>query len=288
MKPIYAFKRFEEFVNFVVERHRIYRRREAGEPRPWTGDPILRDYKFTNVYRELDRVTQWIANNWREPYEHERYLFHAMVIARLVNHPETLAALPAPGTWRKAAFLKVMHERQDAGLNTFSAAYIVSTGGLSMNKADFLAEKVLDPMWKDREKLVPGRRETLQSYYENLLSYNGMGRFIAAQVVADLKYVKPLSDATDWWTFVASGPGSRKGMSYLLGAGPDLKWKEHEWKEAVGELAVLMEPVTEKHFMPRLHAQDLQNCLCEFSKWSRTKAGTGRPKQKFTPYGEPK
>ena len=46
---------------FANERHMIYRRREAGESPPWTADPILCNYRFTNVYRELDRVTIWIA-----------------------------------------------------------------------------------------------------------------------------------------------------------------------------------------------------------------------------------
>lgn len=285
MKPIYNFKKFDMFTSFVVERHRVYRRRENGDPRPWTADPILREYKFTNVYRELDRVTRWIRENWREPFANERYLFHAMVLARLINHPETLSELPSPGRWNKARFLKVMHERQDAGLNTFSSAYIVSTNGQSMNKADYLADYVLEPMWKARDALVPKRGQTLASYYESLFAYNGMGRFIAAQIIADLKYVRPLVDAPDWWTFVSSGPGSRKGMSYLCGFSPKLRWREHEWRDAVNELSVLMKPVTKQHEMPDLHNQDLQNCLCEFSKWSRTMAGTGRPKQKFKPFG---
>lgn len=283
----YNFKRFDDFARFVVERHRIYRRRLNGDPRPWTGDPILRDYKFTNVYRELDRVTVWIREHIREPFANEEHLWFALVIARLINHPDTLAEFTGwVGSWHKAAFLKVMHARQAAGLNTYNAAYIVSTGGISMNKAEHLALHVLDPMWKDRKKLTPQKGQSLQSYYDILMSYNGMGRFIAAQVLADLKYATPLDKAKDWWTFVSSGPGSRKGMSYLIGEGPSLNWREHEWKDALMELAVLMKPIIDENDMPPLHNQDLQNCLCEFSKWSRTKAGTGRPKQKFNPFGE--
>jgi hypothetical protein len=141
-------------------------------------------------------------------------------------------------------------------------------------------------MWRDRERLAPQKGWSLSAYYTILLGYNGMGRFIAAQIVADLKYVAPLKDAKDWWTFVASGPGSRKGMSYLLGESPQMKWKEHEWCEAARELSVLMKPITEYNNMPRLHAQDLQNCCCEFSKYMRTRLGTGRPKQRFTPFIE--
>jgi hypothetical protein len=33
--------------------------------------------------------------------------------------------------------------------------------------------------------------------------------------------------------------------------------------------------------MPQLHAQDLQNCLCEFDKYERVRLGEGRPKAKY-------
>lgn len=289
MSNTYAFKRLNQFVTFIIERHHIYEQRKAGKPQPWTKDPILREYKFTNVYRELDRVTIWIREHWREPFIAEPDLWFSMVVARLINHPDTLEALQdwmRPGTWKRKQFLEVMHARQNAGLNTFSAAYIVSTAGLSMNKADYLAEHVLDPLWKARDSVRPTERMTLMGFNDRLRVFDGMGSFMAAQIVADMKYVPPLTKATDWWTFASSGPGSRKGMSYLIGESPTLKWREHEWRDALGELLVTMNPIIKDAGMPRLHAQDLQNCLCEFSKWSRTKAGTGRPKQKFHPFGE--
>jgi len=40
-------------------------KKEGGERPPWTHDPILRDAYFTNVHREDDRVTRWIAKHWR-------------------------------------------------------------------------------------------------------------------------------------------------------------------------------------------------------------------------------
>jgi alpha-glutamyl/putrescinyl thymine pyrophosphorylase clade 1 len=42
----------EPAIYFITEREQIRRRREAGEPKPWTTDPILRDFSFCNVQRE--------------------------------------------------------------------------------------------------------------------------------------------------------------------------------------------------------------------------------------------
>jgi hypothetical protein len=284
---IYGFPKLEQLLYFIRERHHIWKRRfhlKQDGP-PWTKDPILLVYKFTNVYRELDRVTLWINAHWRTPYKNEKHLWFAMVVARLVNNTDTLAELSLPGRWNRAQFLKVMARRKAEGLKRFGGAYIVSTGGRAMDKSEYLADYVLDPMWENRAMLCPVRHESLANYHRMLMKFDGMGSFMAAQIVADMKYVQPLKNAKDFWTFASSGPGSRKGMSYVTGISPSTKWREHEWREALSELHALVNPYIARWRFPRLHAQDLQNCLCEFSKYSRTGAGTGRPKAKFIPYG---
>lgn len=97
---IYAFPQFPSFIAFVIERYRIYERRAAGKPQPWTKDPILKQYKFCNVYRELDRVTMWLAEHWREPQRNYPDLWFAMVVARLINHPDSLEEMLLPGRWK--------------------------------------------------------------------------------------------------------------------------------------------------------------------------------------------
>lgn len=281
-----TFPRFDPFIAFVIERHRIYQRRASGAPSPWTKDPILAQYRFCNVYRELDRVTEWITKNWREPFQEHDDLWFAMVVARLINHPPTLAELSQPGRWNRSQFLRVMHGRRDRGEKAFGSAYIVSTNGESMDKAIYLAEYVLDPMWEQRKFYRPRKLDSLKSYHERLMQAQGMGSFMAAQVVADIKYVEPLRGVKDWWTFAASGPGSRRGMSYLMNMDPRTHWKEDEWRALLKELMALVHPCTAELKMPRIHGQDLQNCLCEYSKYRRTQLGTGKPKQLFTPHSE--
>jgi len=33
--------------------------------------------------------------------------------------------------------------------------------------------------------------------------------------------------------------------------------------------------------MPKIHMQDLQNCLCEFDKYERVRLGEGRPRNGY-------
>src|SRR2546430_9607468 len=54
---------YETYWRFAAERQAIFFRRLAGLPAPWTSDPILARYKFTNVYRASDRVSQYLIRH---------------------------------------------------------------------------------------------------------------------------------------------------------------------------------------------------------------------------------
>src|SRR5262245_42081973 len=81
----------ERLLYFIRERERVRSRRAKGKPWPWTDNPILREYRFCNVRREDDAVTRWIAEHWRAPNADDPDIAFAMVVARFINNPETLA-----------------------------------------------------------------------------------------------------------------------------------------------------------------------------------------------------
>jgi len=277
--------RTDDLFAFIRERYLIWDRRERGMPKPWTQDEILQSYRFCNVYRELDTVTQWISANWRDRHPFESDLWFAMVVARLLNWPDTLYDIGFPinsrGQWRADLFCEVIHGRQEARLKTYSGAYIVSTNGYRMDKAIYLAQHVLTPLWGARKDLRPKKGDTLASYHAKLTKYDGLGSFMAAQVVADLKYVEPLLSAEDWLTWAASGPGSRRGLNRVFGLSVENPWKEVDWLYNLCRLHNEVVHLICRAGMPQLHAQDLQNCLCEFDKYERVRLGEGRPRSLY-------
>lgn len=262
----------ERFIGFIIERHKVYLARTAGKPKPWTQDHMLQQYKFTNVYRELDRVTKWIEVNWRTPYENDAHLWFAMVVARLVNWPPTLLEISSSVfekhkvKWNPEKFVMAMHRRKDADEQVFSGAYIVSTNGRAMDKAEYLASEVLTPLWDARSNLTAA--PTLEKLHQWLMKFQGMGSFMAAQVVADMKYTPLWQDAADWHTWAASGPGSRRGLNIVCGRPVDAPMNERVWLQTLQALRTIVNKKLPKSW-ERLHAQDLQNCLCEFSKYTR-------------------
>ena len=274
--------RTQALFEFMRERHAIYQRRMQGKPKPWTKDKILQQYRFCNIYRELDTVTQWIGKNWRLPHRNDPNLWFAMCVARLVNWPDTLQALGYPVPWSLKHFLETMRERSEGG-KAWGGAYIVSTNGNEMEKADYIGSRVLGPLWKDCEKISKAYEivDWLEGFHYVLQQYVGLGSFLAAQVVADCKYVEPLRSTSDWHTWAASGPGSRRGLNRVCEFPTDDGWQEKCWLQHLQVLHKNIEPLVKKAGMPRLHAQDLQNCLCEFDKYERTRLGEGRPRSKY-------
>jgi len=58
----------EGLLYFIWEREAIRLARENGHSAPWTKDPVLAKYKFTNIHRSDDRVSQWIIDKLITPY----------------------------------------------------------------------------------------------------------------------------------------------------------------------------------------------------------------------------
>ncbi len=282
----------ERLTRFIEEREATRFRYENRLPmdnvggRPvWTEDPILAEYRFCNVRREDDRVTRWIDQNWRTPNVDDPDLWFAMLVARFINWPPTLETLGYPVHWNPQTFLRTMNELKRSGVKVYTGAYMVRADREHADKAAYQEAVVFTPMWEARERLRPRKGDTLNSYHMLLGQFHGLGSFMAAQVVADLKYADPLNKASDWWMFAASGPGSRRGLNRVHGSLVNQPWTEENWRAALGRLkAVLLSTSSgDVHkLLSDLHAQDLQNCLCEFDKYERVRLGEGRPRARFT------
>lgn len=268
---------------WIEERYAIFARKELRHEAPWTTDPILSSYRFCNVHRENDRVTRWIAKYWRDEggrFHGDPDLWFALVVARLFNNPLTLDWISSDVLPFEPQKMRTkIYGIRAKSMTVFNAAYIVSTNGHAMDKVDYVIDRLLTPLWKARARLRPSSKDTLAGWSDLLQEYDGFAGFMAGQVVADLKYVAPLSNADDWVTFAVSGPGSRRGLNRMVGNALEAGWKEKVWKSTLLEL---LERVNGRlpSFIPRLHAQDMQNCLCEFDKYCRALDG-GRPKQKY-------
>lgn len=269
------YPRSEELAYWINERERMRQRKEAGIPvmsmYGWSKDPHMGTVRYCNVRREDDKVTRWLAERWR-PRHHAVW---QILLARLINNIPTLERLlPAVSIGDLEAVRNQLTVRRSRGETIFGSAYTVSTNGRSMDKVDYIIDCVLAPA-KDKNidgfwDLVSYPGTLAQAAEDLVVSLHGVSSFMAGQIIADLKNTQGhhLCDAPDWWTWAAPGPGSMRGLAAFYGR----PITPSKFYRALVECHKLVNPLLDPS-IGRLHMQDFQNCMCEFSKYVRVKEG---------------
>lgn len=306
--------RIGEFAAFIKERHDIYLKRKAGQPGPWTADPILAGGRFCNVFRELDTVTIWIDQNIRKPYAGHEHLWLMLALARYINWPDTLATLiEAPGAWpshedfKPSNVSEVLAAKASLGDKVYTGAYMIraesdqSKEWYSWSKHRYIAEIVIGRLWEDRaafvEVLEGKRQASLEQVWKVFQEprYIGWGPFMAYEVVTDLRHTRYLNEAPDIYSWANAGPGAIRGLNRLhgrdLGAKPKPEATNQEMFELMNDLNDWAEPGFTQTFGPRLDGgedtfprfemRDIEHCLCEFDKYERVKLGEGKMRSKY-------
>ena len=272
----------ERLIYWIEKREEIRLKKEAGSLRPYSDDLILNTYRFCNVRRMDDRVSQWILKNWYEPHYNHPNSLVAAALARFFNFPATLAAIGYPEVWDKEKIGAIVKERRSKGMQVFNGAYLVSTNGRVMDKVDYVLDRVDQfahcqhwKHWIDTN--------SIQKSCESLQTQYGFAGFMSGQIVCDLRWALDgeWADKNSW---AAIGPGSRRGMNRLLGRKLEYPLKQAQFVIELRELHEKLIKQLPASISSRMEAIDEQNSLCEIDKYSRALLGEGRPKSNYTPY----
>ena len=267
-------KRVNDFNSFMEERHNIFIRKEINnEPYPWSDDAILTEYSFCNVYRELDRVTIWIRENWREPYADHPNLPFAMAMARQINWPDTLDEIGFPTEWRPDHVKTIMQDRMAKKQKVYTGAYML-TGTLGGTKIEQTVDKILTPLYAN----FPCDFSSIENSWKSFLPYAGFSDFMSYEVVTDLRHTKWLEKAPDIMTWANPGPGAMRGLNRIFGRPLDSKQKKPLFIQEMRDLLAILN----NRPLP-LEMRDIEHCLCEFDKYERTRLGQGRPRSRYKP-----
>jgi len=290
---------YDSYWRFAAERQAIFFRRIRGEPDPWTSNPILRTYKFTNAYRASDRVSQYLIRRviYRDdlPKAPSEVVFRILLF-KLFNKIETWQLLERSfgqitfADYSFAQFSDVLARAMSAGRRIYSAAYIMPPGSRAFGRSTkhenhlLLLEKMMADGLPDQLQ----QARTMQDGFEMLRAYPTIGDFLAYQFITDINY----SEVTDFseMDFVVPGPGARDGLRKCFTDPGGLNEPE---------LIRLMVDLQETEFERlgltfqslwgrRLQLIDCQNLFCEVDKYARVEhpdviglTGRLRIKQRF-------
>jgi len=269
---------YETYWRFAAERLAIFYRRRRDPVGPWTTDPILRAYRFTNVFRAADRVSQYLIREIQyrgDRSQEPREVFFRTILFKIFNKIETWEALEyahGPLSWRTVdldAVDRTLSRLRAGGQRIYSAAYIMPAppfgrAGKHSNHLALIARMMADRL-PDQLQQAPD----LSAVYERILDYPGLGRFLSFQYAIDLNYSILLDfEEAD---FVVAGPGALDGISKCFSAtSKRLPEQVIRWVTDRQEIEFTQRGLDFNGLFGRpLQPIDCQNLFCEVSKYTR-------------------
>ena len=290
---------YDTFWRFAAERQDVFFRKLEGEPPPWTEDPIIARYKFTNAYRASDRVSQYLIRHViydGNPAPEE--VFFRTMLFKLFNKIETWELLSTE--LGSITFEDFSYERYDQILTRamvakspiYSAAYIMPSGRNAFGHREKHRNhlRLLEMLMHDRVAHRIADASSMKEAFEVLRSYPTIGDFLAYQYVTDLNYSE-ICDFSET-EFVVAGPGAKDGLRKCFSDLGGLT--ESGMIQLVAERQEL--ELAQRGLMFRslwgrpLQLIDCQNLFCEVSKYARVAHpsvlgtnGRRRIKQQYRP-----
>jgi hypothetical protein len=274
---------FEAYWRFIAARFGIYLRRLRGEPPPWTSDPVLNRYKFTNVFRATDRVSQEGIRISLDPLSAGSLeeQFFRIILFKLFNKIETWQALtrflgeePRLLNFDPDHYDDILEELRARKVKIYSAAYMMP--GPSDYRVEGIVRKHsmhLHMLADMLEAGIPRRlREagSLERAYHVLREVRMLGPFLAYQLLIDVNYGPHLNYGEN--EFIVPGPGAKEGIKKCFRnpgkrAEADIIILVTTYQDACSRVVTGADAPT--LFGRPLQLIDIQNCFCEVAKMSR-------------------
>jgi hypothetical protein len=291
---------FGSYWRFAVERQNVYHARLVGDPAPWTSDPVISRYRFTNAYRAADRVSQYMIRvAYGGPQDPESLVLRVLLF-RFFNKPSTWEVLEdALGdititSFTVDAYDDVLNHRLVRHERIYSAAYILPPPPFGADRKHRNHLLLADHMIRSGFTRRLASARSLREVFEMITSYPSLGPFLAYQLAIDLNYTTLIDFGEN--DFVVPGPGARSGIAKcfldLDGLAPEdvIRWMVVTQNEQMSERGLVFKDL----FGRPLTLIDCQNLFCETDKYARIVhpevRGAGnrtRIKQRFVPQGRP-
>jgi len=284
----------QEFIYYLYwmkERMDIFWKKLHNEEQPWTEDPILKLHKFTNVYRCLDRTSQYLLKNViynGKKYSDEEMIWRILLFKHF-NRGETWDLLLKQfGDITNDIkiddidkyLIKCLNEKE----TLYSNAYMMTSQmsdrpeiqALKLTrkhsiyfhyfKTELFGKNLIGEMTESK---------SFEELFNVIMKMTATGNFTSYQYATDLNYSNVFN--FDDNSFTVPGPGSLRGMDKLFTNPKEIGYTETivYIKDHIDELRKIFSEKYQidlsfagiKNWKPTLI--DYQNCLCETDKYTR-------------------
>ena len=304
------------FFETMYERQMIWKRRFIDKKeRPWTDNPIFQTSKFTNVYRELDRNSQWLIKNIiLDDKLSLKNLIWKMMVFRFFNCPETFSfdakeyhkknpvlfsgtELISATKWRNGIpdweeynedeFAEFIAGVRSTGQNPYTTAYLINSQATPGKSRDYCYTRVVIPFLHENiVKLISTivKAKSPEEIIKFIKTFPSVADFIAHEFYQDFTYI-PRYTNRKFMKFdqiadeILDEIGKKKGEPFPYLA----------WDKVKGEYYTFTKAEWEQHELnddPIYHGitlHQIEMWLCEFQKYWKMTIGKGKQRSAFVP-----
>lgn len=274
-QALYPSDVLRSYWHIAAERQRIYFARLMGSSAPWTADPILSTYRFTNAYRAADRVSQDLIQMAYRGSQSPDDLVLRVALYRFFNKPETWRLLESAvgeisvDNFDVTRYDAVLNAALDRRERIYSAAYIIPPPNFGADRKHRNHLLLLQHMLQTNLPEKVCEATSLRQMFEAIASYPSIGPFLGYQLAIDLNYTSLVNhDEND---FVVAGPGALSGIQKCFPQSQNIRpesiirWMVSTQQEQCEYYQVDFQNL----FGRRLTMIDCQNLFCETDKYAR-------------------
>lgn len=293
------------FFDFIYERQLVWHKRcKLGLAAPWSDDEILRNFRFCNVYRELDGGTIALTKHLLPDVSQKNKLFN-IIAYRFFNRRDTIdnlfGGMLDVDNFNFGLLERRFDQKKKEG-SIFSNAYLITA-------------QAYNPDYRPQDKHVQillmldklrGRLETLLQTLRRAPAEEGpaiiekfvplAGPFLSGQILLDATYAGDIVNYTSN-DFLVVGPGAHWGLNIIFGKRLSKAQAAEQCRflwAMQAEAFELLKKRSGKDWQkirwdnpaypgqPFLSLHDIQNCLCEFRKYWRLKHGEKAKRRYYT------
>lgn len=257
---------------FVAERMNIWKRKQCGDSKPYSNDPILQKFRFCNILRELDRQTieyHTLLNPLRDDFA--LWLLN-MFYARMVARPETVRAvglLSFEDRENKYVYERLIgHPKPKYGTPYVFPISVIMRSATPTREL-FLTQFLPQIIQVVAAEIETWHDESVEAGVEKIVALFGYNlKFLWTEVLIDVAYQYP--EYIDLFGRFPIGPGAAPTFKRIDSSANPVS--------LVYELGVLKIPSGLRyHGTPIvLSSENWEGIGCEFRKYTNLSAGRGR------------
>lgn len=228
------------FFKTMFERHKIWENRFIlhKEREQWTTNQLFKKYKFTNVYRQLDRSSQFLINKYIRSNDNLTNIIFKCLLYKFFNRSDAFISdlvIPSVENYErdsKEFFKSIKQYKKVLFHNAYSTYRNAKHQGFQSNIDGFQRKAfpyIHQNIYKIEELVVKADIQNLIKFFTSIYMIGG---FLAHEFFLDMTYIPKYNQnfkdlKINGMMYTNLGPGSAEGLKMIF---PDKKQYNNDFK----------------------------------------------------------